>query len=107
MAGGYQEKINCCSANSICAVKPANSSNTYSRLRNIALLMTCCLCTACSTTLSRTSQLYDQPELLTLPAGLPVATRDGVYTPVTDERYYSQRAYNRALAQSLWTGTSQ
>lgn len=44
-------------------------------------------------------QIY-QPRVLVLPAGQPVQTAEGTYTPQTDEVWHSAAAFN-ALEQQL------
>jgi hypothetical protein len=46
--------------------------------------------------LSAASLTIYQPRVLCLPAGLPVTTTEGIYTPVTDEIWHSAAALEKA-----------
>ncbi len=64
----------------------------------LGILLLSCGLTSCNSASSapKVSLLLSQPPVLRLPAGKPVVTRDGVYTPMTDEIWHSDDRFRRS-----------
>jgi hypothetical protein len=57
-------------------------------------------CASGSSARKASLQIY-QPRVLRLPAGQPIPTRDGVYSPQTDEVWHSAAAFEQLERENL------
>ncbi len=68
----------------------------------LATLLTSFVLTGCACASRRTSgSLQGSPRILRLEAGIPVQTKDGLYSPQQDETWHSQAEYLRLEQEVL------
>ena len=81
--------------------KPMQPKTRYSAYV-LATLLTSFALTGCACGLKRTSgSLQGSPRILRLETGIPVQTKDGLYSPQSDETWHSQAEYLRLEQEVL------